>query len=434
MRSGPMQREQIKERQHADYASYERWRRETDAMTDVSERLAAPMKNSFEYLLGDDGHLYFQGQSLENVFDDGIRRASELAAFDSRYQVELDRRLIERQEYDDMRRLALGEDDDPDELHVFSLTPDAVLAGLDLGAYDIKRRKIMHRKLTRTDHGVMATSTSLDGGDRDALAYASARLGQTITPDMSSEQALSVRIWRHSDMVIDVRKEYDCYLSATYGGKWFGGRQDSPVLDALEFVKSHPDLLADFMKISQGMSRRSSDYELALQNYTAAVSRRLRGDADLTSQADAGAAARASGEKLDGGDCPTGANLTASQSLEKLGLGNRLFTDGICRVCLKNKKVGECQVCLGCELADNNGYDLNEINRRAKRERAARKVASRVLKPETIMSKKPNDKLSRQAIIKLRYGAHAATRHEVVIGGKDQIIYDRRNGEIISVS
>ena len=423
-------KEKIELNRHMRYeAEVAHERRRTDIITDASERIAAPMANSFNYELGDDGHLYFQGQPIVEVLDRGIETAYQLSLKYPAFQVELERRLIERAEYDDIRLIAQGGKNLPDALHVFSLTPDAVLEGVNLGAYSLERKKIMYRRFQRTDSGVCATSISLDGGDRTALADVTRKLGHELPKELNSEEVLAKRIIT-TNSKINVRREYDDSLKRQFGGDWYGGRRDSPVLDAMSFIEEQTDLLNEVMRITSSMSSNSLEYELAIQNFTASLNRRLRGQADLVSQTDSGDVARAKGENLKN-DCPAGQNLSINQMMETIGLGNRVFIKGSCRVCLTSSMVGECMVCLNCEELDNAGIDLGRIHAEA----LLRKQRVKSMKTTNSIGRnhQKNPELPVAKRVCAKYGRDAVSRTVLVVGGARTEIYNRYNSEVIAV-
>lgn len=340
--------ERNRQRDYERYQAFERFeyqRRSTDEITDMSERLAAPMRNVFEYEMGDDGELWFQGESLGRIFDDGIKVAEELTLGNPQFSTELIRRRLERQEYDEMRRLALGGEDDPDLLVVMSPIPDAVLNGLQLNAYDTERKKTLVRIFRRVESGIEATSMSLDLSDRDGLGAIARRFGKSIEPGATSEDILAMRLWGYNDEQGDdaaktIRSSYDSILTEKFGGEWYAGRRTSAVLDARAFIEAQTDLVAQHMEEIMALKKKytgkqlTEELEGARYNLAAALARRMRGDSDVGSLSAAGAEARANGETYRG-DCPTGVDqATAQESLSQLGLGTdehlRCVTCPIC--------------------------------------------------------------------------------------------------------
>lgn len=411
------------------YEQVRRERRRTDELTEASEKLAAPMANTFEYQLGSDGELYFQGQSLKEVFETGLMIAKELVKNQPQFSVELLRRYIELDEYGAMTTLARATGEAPDVLVVLSPIPDAVVNGVELGAYDLSRRKTMARVFERTDDGIRATSVSLDRTDRDGLQAIAAMFGETLREDEGSEDILRHRLWGWRDELSSapfrsVRETYDAVLTRKYGGRWFGGRQDAKELSALDFIEKQTDLIAAHEEVLDTLEKRkapATDFEKARYDFAAALSRRLRGDADSASLSEAGAAARERGEKYDS-DCPTG--VDAPQSLESLGY--RVWQKGHCRACRQETMVGECSVCVSCEEAHNAGGDeaLKRIMRRA---HSPVHQERRPLTPRAEVKKAPT-----ASQLKRQFGEYAVRRTLVTFGGAERVVVDWRTHEVLA--
>lgn len=424
-------------RREADYANYEAWQLERsrlDEITDASERLAAPMHNSFDYQLGLDGQLYFQGQSLEEVFETGIKVAEELVKTQPQFSVELLRRHIEHDEYRAVQRLALGTDGEPDVLAVLSPLPDVALDGADLGAYDVERQKTMLRVFERTAEGIRATSISLDRSDRDGLQAVAGRFDETIADDATSEEILAMRLWGYDsqfkDSIIskELRREYDQELAAKYGGEWCGGRQDPKVKDAKHFIEAQTDLLNDHLAMLRDIEKISDNkplLEQARYNFAAALTRRLKGESDAASLAEAGGIAMSRGESYSN-DCPTG--TTAAQTTEALGFNSRqTFISKQCPICgaANITTTIEGDVISGKECGCKREICGNRVTRGTKLQRSSPSSGFLSTEKQRSMPTK-KDKLI------ARYG-HYAYRGElrIGIGGKEYDVHDSRSGELL---
>ncbi len=268
--------------------------------------------------------------------------------------------------------------------------PDAVLSGVTFNGYDKERKKTLVRIFRRTDVGVEATSLSLDLSDREGLNAIAGRFGRRIDENASSEDILAMRLWGYEDELGTgvskvVRSLYDTELAGKFGGDWYAGRRSSAVMDAKKFIEEQADLvgahLDELTQLRETYSGKALDakLEVARYNLAAALTRRLRGDADMSSLTAAGDSARASGERYDG-DCPTNMQVSAERSLSKLGMGQE-WKYGNCRVCLEDRKVGECSVCIGCENADNRGKDLGAIHKAALRRKQYEKSVQKSSTP-----------------------------------------------------
>ena len=86
--------------------------------------------------------------------------------------------------------------------------------------------------------------------------------------------------------------------------------------------------------------------------------------------------------------------------------------------------VGECDVCLGCEEADNRGVDLRDINKKALRARERQLHAQqRVSKHRSVEERAPQRR---------PHLGFTEERTSYSIGGSDVIVYDRRSGQAIA--
>lgn len=419
------------ERQQA-FELFEYQRRLTDEVTDMSERLAAPMRNRFEYNLGEDGELWFQGEPIKHVFDDGIAVAEELAQKNPQFVTELVRRHLERQEYDAMCELARGREGSPDILVIESPIPDAVLKGVHLNAYDRKRKKTLVRVFCRTANGIEATSLSLDRSDRDGLNAIAELFGGTIDADATSEDILAMRFWGYADdykdgdVVKSVCSAYDKALSKKLGGEWYAGRQPSEVLDAKAFIETQPDLVRQHMEVIMALKKsydgdeRDTRLEDARYNLAAALTRRMRGDSDAGSLPEAGAEARAKGETYQG-DCPTGVASTVQQSLSELGLGK-----------------DEHMRCVTCPICGTKGVDGIVSGRTITCSKKGCQVDRRTGKvlrgpggaSKTVQEKAPSK--GRQLDVKAAFGNHVEERVVSSIGNAERVVYDRSQDKAVA--
>lgn len=424
------------------FEAFEEQRIRTDEITNASERLVLPMRNTFSYQLGDDGELWFQGESLGDIFDRSIAVAEELTMTQPQFLTELIRRRIERQEYDDQCRLAEAGEGSPDTLVVLSPIPDAALRGVELNAYDLERKKTLVRIYERTEQGIEATSLSLDLSDRDGLQAIATRFGGKIPEDADSEDILAMRFWAYRDELIEspvdaARKAYDTALARLYGGNWYAGRRDSPVHDAMAFIEGQPDLIASHLdeinkiKNIHNGPQLVARLETARYNFAAALTRRLRDAGDAASLAEAGDMARSNGESYKN-DCPEG--VTAAQSMSELGLGN------------KEMKCVTCPFCGHTVDAILGGGSISCPDCKTSVDTATGKVSGgkrnhkNTTKPLQITSDEKRSKLHRferergkkQALVMRKYGKFAVLGAEkMILGGKAYEVHDRRTGEII---
>lgn len=273
------------------------------------------MHNPFEFEMGNDGELHAEdGSNLGEVLRNSVLVAEEIVRTNPQFMTELIRRRIELQEYDEQRRLALGSDGDPDVMVVLSPIPDAVLyGGVDLGAYDAARKKTLVRIFERTEEGIRSTSISLDGTDRRGLQAIAGQFGQTITDDAGSEDILAMRFWGYSSVLNDpiktVRRRYDEQLERQFGGKWYGGRQDGDVMDAMSFIVQQTDIVEAHMRRLQQIPQSDKKaLENARFDFAATLDDRRNGATHIgggaVDLAASGSVARSEGREYKG-DCPT---------------------------------------------------------------------------------------------------------------------------------
>jgi hypothetical protein len=391
----------------------ERWRR--DEVTDQSERLASPMVNTFEYKLQNGGLVTDLGEPLRPVFEDGFNAAQLQAMRDPKWRFELAQRAIELGELDEIEQFANnmgegvrmssvsldGSDYEgiraiaealghrlpidrpasteilanrmwtPEGMVVMSPIPDAVrVDGIDIGAYDKKRQKMIVRVVTA--------------------------IGDPIT--------------EHEALINRVRTVYDGVLTARTGEKHYAGRIQMSNDDAKTFIEKQGDLLDAHMGVIGKIFAATSDHaERNRQaaphryNFAAALDDRLHGK-DVKSLSDSGDSARSEGKSFDG-DCPTSEAAAAGDQADRLGYRVEKWSMGACRNCERttmiwNERDGGCNVCRDCASAHTvmkqAGLDAERkkaINERAKQERAkaqAKKIGKAAMKA-AIITKKSKD-------------------------------------------
>ncbi|HET6622665.1 MAG TPA: hypothetical protein VFG56_01895 [Candidatus Saccharimonadales bacterium] len=421
----------------ADFEAFEAERRLTDELTEASEKLAMPMRNRFDYDLRPDGELYFEGQSLDEVFKTGVEVAEHLTKEQPEFYVEMVRRHLEYDEYQWMKRLAAGRDDEPDLLVVVSPIPDAVVSGeVDLNAYDRERKKTLVRVFERTEQGLSATSLSLDLSDRDGLREIAETLGDTISDDDSSEDILAKRLlgerrsFGDRSVARTLRRIYDQVLEDKYGRSFLGGRPDDKSPEALSFIKRQTDLIEQHMaELDRLREIGASDKAIrrARHNFAAALDRRLSGEADAASLADAGDVAEARGQSFEG-DCPTG--VTATSSANSLGFGNKKqsFMSKSCPICgasnvlttIEGETIsGSC----GCQKEICSGK-VTRINRPSQApSNTAGSWSPTVEKPRLP---------GKNQLIKQQFGEYAVIKTQLTIGGANRLVVDKRTGQLIA--
>ncbi len=405
--------QQVEENRRAQYERFEAERFEVDEITDLSERIPLPMRNSFRYEMGLDGHLYYLGQSIGEVVSTSLSAAqqAELRA-PGRFTKHLVHAQIERQEYDDQRKLACGSAGDDDLLIVISPQD-----------HEIGKHLTMIRVYERTEDGLEATSISFDTSDNVCLDNVSRFFGQSISTTASVEEVLSMRLWgKRQDIPSEdlrgfIARLHDVILEETRGGVWSGGRVGTSTIDAQTFIRNQEDILAEHRSVIKGLIAAGGDdlverLENARYDTAAQLTARLRGQAEASSREAAGELARENGETYSNNCPPVGLEL---------GLTN--FTEGSCRVCLKQGLVGGCSVCYSCELADTHdttGRALEIIHKNALARQALTRLAT---------GQRPRTHEIKQPPRTRHHDASLVSRQRVVIGGMVRDIFDRKTGQ-----
>lgn len=451
-------REVITQRRQEDYEAYESWRAaemRRDEITDQAERLAAPMENTFTYTLAPEGLVTDGGMPILPVIAEGLQSARLQACVDNKWQFEAHRREIEleeqqliedfarqydvgvhitslsldRSDYEGMRAIAEGlghelpaerpHSEDilarrmwlgmPPGLVVLSPIPDAVrINGVDIGAYDRGRQKMIARVVT------LASGTEAE----------------------------------HQNVVKNIRERYDSALQRQFGGDWYAGRPGISGKSALDFIVQQSDLLDTHMSIVHEVYNATSDKQERLRrlqphryNLAAALDDRLNGK-QVVSVGDSGNAARAEGRTFDG-DCPTAENQeTAAAQMDKLGYRTlrktEVWSRGQCRNCVRETHVwksedGGCNVCKKCADAHTASGDTGLANERRKADDERRRSAKAIrLGKETMSivraaeSAKRTDLTTRQRTYKERmvFGGTVKEYVDPVTGQTTQISSD----------
>lgn len=437
----------------AEFASMVEYdRRRRDEITDQAERLAAPMANGFDYELRPEGLTTDLGERILPVIEDGYKVARHQAERDPRWQFELSRRAIELEEqqqieafarhygsgvritslsldqsdYEGIRAIAqklghqlpserMASEDIlknrmwlsvPPSLVVLSPIPDAVrVNGVDIGAYDRSRNKMLVRIVTLTNRA-----------------------------DAKKE---------HDNLIDLVRDTYDAKLAELKGGEWYAGRKKIGITDAQAFIESHPELLNEHMEIMTEVFAKTADpaernrlLEPHRYNLAAALDKKLNGE-EVTSLADAGANARAEGKEFTG-DCPTVATATtAAEQLELLGYKVPQAVEFLhcvncpfCKKMVTAKKVNtsreksiECQSCY-------EKVDLETGERiSGKAKKVAKKIGAFVRKQAAKVPQKLRPKKPRNGDIVVIGGRELRYTERLVIGGTVSEYVDPASGK-----
>ena len=147
---------------------------EYEEMTDVAERLRAPMDHPIQFQ-NIDGKLYtdssVDGKDLLTISREAEFAALEMARRNPQWTVEAYRRHIESEEI-----VAASALPDGAQMIVYSPTPDVVLSGgVTIGGYNTEKATIMVRAWENRDGYIDCRYISLDGGNKAAQCEQSFR-------------------------------------------------------------------------------------------------------------------------------------------------------------------------------------------------------------------------------------------------------------------
>ncbi len=328
------QREAVAAVQHerqACFELYEQDRRKRDEVTDQAERLAAPMESTFEYELTPDGLRSDLGEYILPIVEEGLRVAAHQAQHDPKWVFERDLRAIDVDEQRELAAMAVAErcgiritSLSLDQSNYIAMRAIAVTLGHQLPTERPRSEDILRNRMWTDVPPAMVALSPIPDAVRvqgiDIGAYDKTRekmLVRIATP-------LTLPKDEHASLIERIRTTYDQSLATQLGGEWFAGRRPMTVKDAKEFIE-HPDqadLLAAHMTIVDEVFNATSDKDERIKrlavpryNFAAALDDRMNGK-KVTSLSDSGNTARAEGKSFDG-DCPTAETTTAQ--MEKLG-------------------------------------------------------------------------------------------------------------------
>lgn len=427
-------RQAVAEQRLVQYEAYEYQRLLLDELTDQSERLAAPMVNSFDYRQGERGLETLQGDALRPILEKGLRVAVERAANRPEWHFEIARRQLELEELDMaqamMVELAAGQGHNA--LVVLSPCPDAVLRqDNSIDGYDRHRKKLMVRIIEVSGDGARITSMSLDGSNYKAMQAVVQALGDELPTGLGSEEILARRFRLALDdedrslVAGAIREAYDRSLSDQLGGEWYAGRSPIDVQDALAFIRQQGDLLEAHMQAVREVQStihdaQQQEHQLEFHrfNLAAALDARLRGQQADDLEA-AGRTARSEGREFSR-ECPTMAG--AEEQLASLGYGEQLCT---CPFCFKKVSIDPCAnriTCPECHAEVRDGVVVNYGDTsRSKAQKAVGRHALAVAGIKKNAGALPHNPVRRppDGTRVIVAGSMHILRREVVLGGRE---------------
>lgn len=295
---------------------------EYEEMTDVAERLRAPMDHAIRFK-NIDGKLYTEssvdGKDLLTISREAEFAALEMAKQNPQWTVEAYRRHIESEEI-----VAASALPDGAQMIVYSPTPDVVLSGaVNIGGYNTEKATVMVRAWQNRDGHLDCRYISLDGGNKAALRISAQSINREIPEDYDSELILATFYTFPEEDETLVEKLVDGYdeeMRRQTGVDHSYGRMGLNHKKALDIALENPDRLYDHMaeiarlKWSYEGEDLREKLEEARYNYAAALDKTSRGEA-VSSNSIAGGEARAVGADFSG-YCATTPGENSAQSNE----------------------------------------------------------------------------------------------------------------------
>jgi hypothetical protein len=367
-----------------------------EEMTDVAERLRAPMDHTITFQnIG--GGLYcgssVRGDDLLTISKNAELTAREMAQRDPAWAVEALRRHIETQEIIAATGLSPGS-----QMLVFSPIPDSVRSGeVNIGGYNMAKQTTMVRIWTHDEDGLACRYISLDGGNRAALAAAAGAVGREVPSQYSSEEILATYYTfpgGETDVAERVIDGYDGEMKRQTGRNHSYGRLGLNHKKALDIAAENPARLHEHMATIRALRWQFSGPELdkrleaARYDYAAALDRATRGEA-VASNSSAGGLARAVGANFSG-YCAGGANSNAPNSTNQAydSMFGRTKVTGKCPCCGELTTYDPCDPkCTVCESDSKTN--------RAAEYFAKKKVAEEKSEPKTNERAKTDQKKQR---------------------------------------
>ncbi len=322
---------------------------EYEEMTDVAERLRAPMDHPITFN-NSGGKLYTEssidGKDLLTISREAEFAALEMAKQNPQWTVEAYRRHIESEEIVAATALPEGA-----QMIVYSPTPDVVLSGaVNIGGYNTEKATIMVRAWHNNNGHLDCRYISLDGGNKAALRASARVIGRKIPDDYDSEQILATFhtfLDGEQNLVDNLIDGYDEEMLRQTGINHSYGREGLNHKKALDIALEHPDRLHDHMaevarlKWSYEGEELREKLEEARYNYAAALDKSSRGES-VSSNSMAGGEARASGVDFSGYCATTpGENIAQSTNEAYNSMFNKRVT-GKCPCCGETTTYDPC--------------------------------------------------------------------------------------------
>lgn len=420
-------------------AKYERFEenRRFEEMTDIAERLGYPINTTISYEMH-GGAAYCTTDTKHRPFHD----QTKLAKLEGKFKFVGDQAFeYERLSHEHDEALMVDSFGsaklEGNVLIKFSKVPDAVARGeTTINGYRRDLLRSFVRVYYLTEDGLDCRLFSLDGAHGEAIGAIGGMIGidtsaqsEAVLADYSLLQAPGDPrefVEALTSAVIETydQKVYESTRQKTYAGSSYTNEQN-----AMNAVTDHGHLVSEHMQALEDIAARvcdSADFEKQTESQrqrTAAAIKLASSGHLVASTSDTNVSTEVASNDY-GRECATsmGMNQTAQNMENK-------WTQGQCRVCFRETRVGSCHVCASCAAADDRGVDLLELRERNLRrieqmKRRAVDVPSR--SAERYASRKPSSSLEEI------YGKHARRRKRIVFGGTVEEIYDAQTNELLA--
>jgi len=234
----------------------ERLRLRNDTETFFAESLYGSMRTPLEYIYDPIANELRaeDGGWLGPIFDASINNMQKKVSADPEYEFELRRRIIEKEEYQDM--LNLMDDERVNTMVVVSDFPKELVGkNGHFGGYDTERQQAYVRVMTRNGDTLQMFSQSLDGSDREGLEKIYAYMGFTPHSGELLEQRMQVSLLpEHQEILIDsLQLVYDNHMQHKTGIKHYAGIPIGQTnnIDTYAFVKTQKDIIGLAITLSE---------------------------------------------------------------------------------------------------------------------------------------------------------------------------------------
>ena len=399
--------------------------------TDIAERLGYAMDHTMTHHII-AGHVY--DDNLTRVADHTQKSLDEAPSkFFGPNAFEVERQRIEHDRVLRFEALVRGELDG-NAIIEYSPIPDEVRNGTaTIQGYrpdlmrDFVRIHYVDGDKLKTRLVSLDQSNPLSRQKVGELLDLDLSAGRSDRAILADEKVCVLNAEQVDELVEMAKLIHDQALSEQGRGHFRAGSRFAHKEDALSIVYQHGDLLEEHMThwsrlVGLGRDRQAGNgiMNSYRKNTAAAIDLRLKGEA-VGSSSESSVSTHASEGNFDS-YCPTGTSVAEKMAM---GQGRNEWKYGNCRVCLEDRKVGACDVCLGCEKADNRGKSLDAIYKAALRRRQQSKQSSRSVAVAPEQSQKRAD-------VKTVFGHDAEERTTYSVGSADVIVYDRRTGEAIA--